>query len=78
MKVEEMDVNREIGVVGTILSEYEKTRGILIHSLHMIQEDNGYLPGDILRILSKKLNIPLAEIYSVASFYKMFHFIGYF
>jgi NADH-quinone oxidoreductase subunit E len=74
MKVEEMDVNREIGVVGTILSEYEKTRGILIHSLHMIQEDNGYLPGDILRILSKKLNIPLAEIYSVASFYKMFHF----
>jgi NADH-quinone oxidoreductase subunit E len=74
MKVEEMDVNREIGVVGTILSDYEKTRGILIHSLHMIQEDNGYLPGDILSILSKKLNIPLAEIYSVASFYKMFHF----
>ena len=74
MKVEEMDVNREIGVVGTILSDYEKTRSILIHSLHMIQEDNGYLPGDILRILAKKLNIPLAEIYSVASFYKMFHF----
>lgn len=74
MKVEEMDVNKEIGVVGTLLSEYEKTRGILIHSLHMIQEDNGYLPGDILSILSKKLNIPLAEIYSVASFYKMFHF----
>jgi len=40
----------------------------------MIQEDNGYLPGDILSVLSKKLNIPLAEIYSVASFYKMFHF----
>jgi NADH-quinone oxidoreductase subunit E len=74
MKVEEIDVNREIGIVGTILSEYEKTRGILIHSLHMIQEDNGYLPGDLLSVLSKKLNIPLAEIYSVASFYKMFHF----
>ena len=74
MKVEEIDVNKEIGVVGTLLSEYEKTRGILIHSLHMIQEDNGYLPGDILSVLSKKLNIPLAEIYSVASFYKMFHF----
>jgi len=74
MKVEEIDVNKEIGVVGTLLSEYEKTRGILIHSLHMIQEDNGYLPGDILSNLSKKLDIPLAEIYSVASFYKMFHF----
>ena len=74
MNVEKIDVNREIGVVGTILSEHEKTRGILIHSLHMIQADNGYLPGDILSVLSKKLNIPLAEIYSVASFYKMFHF----
>lgn len=74
MKVEEIDVTREIGVVGTLLSDYEKTRGILIHSLHMIQEDNGYLPGDILSNLSKKLNIPLAEIYGVASFYKMFHF----
>jgi NADH-quinone oxidoreductase subunit E len=74
MKVEEMDVNKEIGVVGTLLSEHDKTRGILIHSLHMIQEDNGYLPEDILRILAKKLNVPLAEIYSVASFYKMFHF----
>ena len=74
MKVEEIDVNREIGLVGSILSDYEKNRGILIHSLHMIQEDNGYLPEDILRTLSKKINIPLAEIYSVASFYKMFHF----
>ena len=74
MKVEELDVNREIGVVGTIISGYQKNRGILIHTLHMIQEDNGYLPDDILRTLSKKLNIPLAEIYSVASFYKMFHF----
>ena len=46
MKVEEIDVNREIGLVGSILSDYEKNRGILIHSLHMIQEDNGYLPED--------------------------------
>jgi NADH-quinone oxidoreductase subunit E len=74
MKVEEIDINSEIGVIGSILSDYEKTRGILIHSLHMIQEYNGYLPEDILRNLSQKLNIPLAEIYSVASFYKMFHF----
>jgi NADH-quinone oxidoreductase subunit E len=74
MKVEEIDINSEIGVIGTIISDYEKNRGILIHILHMIQEDNGYLPEDILRNLSRKLDIPLAEIYSVASFYRMFHF----
>jgi NADH-quinone oxidoreductase subunit E len=74
MKVEELDVKKAIGRVGTIISDYEINRGILIQTLHMVQEDNGYLPEDILRNLSKKLNIPLAEIYSVASFYKMFHF----
>lgn len=74
MKVEEMDIDEQIGEVGEVLGEREKKRGILIHVLQKIQEDNGFLPEDILRKLSKTLNIPLSEIYSVASFYKMFHF----
>ncbi len=64
----------DIGAVGKILTERERKKGILIHALHAIQEENGYLPGDVLKTLSLKLNIPLADIYSVASFYKMFHF----
>jgi NADH:ubiquinone oxidoreductase subunit E len=74
MKVEDIDVNQQIGEVGTILESHEKERGILIHVLQQIQEDEGYLPEDVLQKLSKKLNIALSEIYSVASFYKMFHF----
>ena len=75
MKVGEMiDVDEQIGEVGRILNNQEKERGILIHALQQIQEDNGYLPEDILKKLSKNLNIALSEIYSVASFYKMFHF----
>ena len=74
MKVEEIDVDNEVGEVSEILSQNEKTKGILIHVLQQIQEDMGYLPNEVLRKLSKKLNIPLSEIYSVASFYKMFHF----
>ena len=57
-----------------MLTEQEKMKGVLIHALHRIQEDNGYLPEDVLRRLSQNLNIPLSEIYSVATFYKMFHF----
>ena len=57
-----------------MLTEQEKKKGVLIHALHRIQEDNGYLPEDVLRRLSQHLNIPLSEIYSVATFYKMFHF----
>lgn len=74
MRVEEIDVDGQIGEVGRILCEHDKKRGILIHTLQKIQEDNGYLPGDILMRLSRKLDLPLAEIYSVASFYKQFHF----
>ncbi len=74
MEIEVIDVNENIGEIGKILHEHDKKRGILIHVLQKIQEDYGYLPEDILRRLSKKLDISLAEIYSVASFYKMFHF----
>lgn len=74
MKVEEIDIDEQIGEVGRILADKEKNRGVLIHVLHQMQEDNGYLPEDMLRRLSKNLNISLSEIYSVASFYKMFHF----
>jgi NADH:ubiquinone oxidoreductase subunit E len=74
MKVETIDIDQKIGEVGRILSEQEKKKGILIHVLHQIQEDQGYLPEDVLKRLSKSLGIPLSEIYSVASFYKMFHF----
>jgi len=74
MKLEELDVKEEIGKVGTVLSKHAMNRGVLIHALQKIQEDNGYLPEDVLRNLSRKLALPLAEIYSVASFYKQFHF----
>lgn len=74
MIVEEINVDEHIGEVGRILRDAEKKRGILIHALQKIQEDNGYLPEDVLRNLSKKINLTLAEIYSVASFYKQFHF----
>jgi NADH:ubiquinone oxidoreductase subunit E len=74
MKVEEINIGEEMGAVGKLLSDREKKKGILIHALHTIQEENGYLPEDVLRRLSINLNIPLSDIYSVASFYKMFHF----
>jgi NADH:ubiquinone oxidoreductase subunit E len=74
MKVEEMDVNREMGEIGKILGEKQKKKGVVIHALQQIQKDMRYLPEDAVTELSKHLDMPLSEIYSVASFYKMFHF----
>lgn len=76
MNVEEVNVNVDevIGKVGSILCEHDRKKGVLIHTFQKIQEEHGYLPEDILKQLAKKLSLPLAEIYSVASFYKQFHF----
>jgi NADH:ubiquinone oxidoreductase subunit E len=74
MIIEEIEIDEQIGEVGRILSKQERKRGLLIYALQQIQENDGYLQEEVLRRLSKNLNISLAEIYSVASFYKMFYF----
>lgn len=68
------NLNIESTDIGDILSERDKKRAVLIHTLQQIQEEMGYLPEDILIQLSKHLSLPLSEIYSIASFYKMFYF----
>ncbi len=74
MDIEGLDIEREIGKVGRVICEHDRKKGLLIPILHRIQEDYGFLPGEALERLSRKLDLPLAEIYSVASFYGQFHF----
>ena len=74
MKVEELNVDEKIGNVGEVLSEVEKKKGVLIHAFQSIQKEYNYLPEDVLNALSRKLDIPLSEVYSTASFYKHLYF----
>lgn len=65
------------------LSEYSKIDNIMkIHSweesalisiLHEIETLFNYLPDWALRYISEKLNIPMIQVYGVASFYDAFH-----
>ncbi|MDY3005641.1 NADH-quinone oxidoreductase subunit NuoE [Anaerococcus porci] len=50
-------------------------KGPLMPILQEGQNVFGYLPEEILKLISSKLNIPLAEIYGVATFYSQFTFI---
>jgi NADH-quinone oxidoreductase subunit E len=74
MKAAEFDVNEKIGNVREILTDTQKKRGILIHAFQQIQKEHNYLPEEQLLSLSRKLSIPLSEVYSTASFYKHFYF----
>ena len=55
-----------------IVEKYKDTRGALIQVLHEVQEVYGYLPLEVQRAISEKMNIPLDEIYGVVSFYTQF------
>lgn len=74
MKIEELDVDEHYKEIGKVLTEEQKKRGILIYAFQQIQKEYNYLPEDKLRELSEKLDIPLSEIYSTATFYKHFYF----
>ena len=58
--------------VKIIIEEHKNVRGGLIPVLHGIQEIYGYLPEEALQIVSEGLDIPMTEIYGVASFYHFF------
>ncbi|MCX7904787.1 MAG: NADH-quinone oxidoreductase subunit NuoE [Caloramator sp.] len=55
-----------------VIKKYKDVKGGLIPVLHQIQNIYGYLPEDVLKIVSQELNVPMSEIYGVASFYSYF------
>lgn len=58
--------------VRDIIQEFKTVKGGLIPALHEIQQIYGYLLEEALQVLSEGLNIPMTEIYGVASFYHLF------
>lgn len=56
----------------TILAKYEGEHGALIPVLQDINNEYNYLPEDALRYISERLEVPLSQVYHVASFYTAF------
>ncbi len=55
-----------------IIQEKRTQKGALMAVLHKAQNLFGYLPIEVQRIISEGLNIPLAEVYGVVTFYSQF------
>lgn len=55
-----------------IIEKYKNSRGALIPVLHEAQEVYGYLPLSVQKKVAEGLNIPLAEVYGVVTFYTQF------
>jgi NADH:ubiquinone oxidoreductase subunit E len=63
----------DLSKIDEVLNHYREERGALIPVLQEAQNIYGYLPEEVLRRISGKLNVPLSKIYGVITFYAQFY-----
>ena len=62
-----------LAAVRTLLGAAPHRRDLLIEHLHVLNDHFGGLHDHHLVALAKEMNIPMAEVYEVATFYTMFN-----
>lgn len=55
-----------------VIAEHKDQEGAVIPVLHKAQEIYGYLPIEVQEMISEGLDVPLAEIYGIVTFYTQF------
>lgn len=55
-----------------IIEEHRGQKGAVIPVLHKAQEIYGYLPYEVQTVIAEGLDVPLAEIYGIVTFYTQF------
>lgn len=68
----ELEMKEKMTKLDEIIANHKGQQGSLMPILHETQELFGYLPEEAQKKISKELNIPMAEIYGVATFYSRF------
>ena len=54
------------------IAAHQEDKGALMPVLHEAQNIYGYLPVEVQTLIAEQLNMPLAEVYGVATFYSQF------
>ncbi len=55
-----------------VIAKHKGEDGAAIPVLHEAQDIYGYLPIEVQKMISEGLNVPLAEIYGIVTFYTQF------
>ncbi|MFO7617086.1 MAG: NAD(P)H-dependent oxidoreductase subunit E [Bacteroidales bacterium] len=58
-----------------VCREFNNSPGELINVLHKAQGIFGYLPAEVQEIVARELNMPIAKVYGVVTFYSFFTMI---
>jgi len=73
MKKEQDDT--DIADVDSIIDRHNSDVEVLVSILQDIQIECSYLPADALRRVAERLQVPLIQVYSVATFFKAFSLV---
>lgn len=66
------EVTMDLQQLDSILAAYEGQHGAIIPVLQQAQAILGYLPREALEVISRRMRVPLSQIYGVATFYSQF------
>jgi len=56
-----------------VLEEYKTRRGAVIPAMQKAQALYGWLPKEVLEVVSKEMRVSLSQIYGVVTFYSQFY-----
>jgi len=62
----------QVNKIKEVCKEHNNDPGELIHILHKLQHEFGYLPAEVQEVVAEELNIPVARVYGVVTFYSFF------
>lgn len=65
----------DIAAVDSIIDRHNSDVEVLVSILQDIQTECSYLPADALRRVAERLQVPLIQVYSVATFFKAFSLV---
>lgn len=71
VKLKEKDVAK----IKEIAASFNNNAGDLINVLHKVQGEFGYLPSEVQEVVADELNVSLAKVYGVVTFYSFFTMI---
>ena len=72
MALTQQQIAEKTAVLEAYISENKDVKGVLIPVMQKAQELFGYLSFETMELISERLDIPVSEIYGVATFYALF------
>ena len=72
MALTQQQIAEKTAVLEAYISENKDVKGVLIPVMQKAQELFGYLSFETMELISERLDVPVSEIYGVATFYALF------